>query len=143
MTARHAALGVGTRVRYEVGGLTGTGTVVALDSGSTFGVAVHGDRGPAMSFRTSQLTILPAEDVPPSDDAGGETEGRVERSTGTTTPAPCPSAADVIAAADDFLRVAQEQQDHYDNRRPLHGDAMEDLVRERFEALRAAVRAFP
>lgn len=91
MSARHAALGVGTRVRYEVGGLTGTGTVIALDPGSTFGVAVHRDRGPAMSFRTSQLTILPAEDVPPSDDAGGETEGRVERSTGTTTPAPRPS----------------------------------------------------
>lgn len=71
------------------------------------------------------------------------TEGRVERSTEDAPSAPRPSAADVIAAADDFLRVAQEQQDHYDNRRPEHGDAMEDLVRERFEALRAAVRAFP
>jgi len=75
--------------------------------------------------------------------AGGETEGRVERSTEDAPSAPRPSAADVIAAADDFLRVAGEQQDHYDNRRPEHGDAMEDIVRERFEALRDAVRAFP
>ncbi len=140
MSADYADLRVGTRVK----GMGAVGTVVAVWADGWVGVRNDGDTDyRPLAYRPHELTILPAEDVPPSDDAGGETEGRVERSTGTTTPAPCPSAADVIAAADDFLRVAQEQQDHYDNRRPLHGDAMEDLVRERFEALRAAVRAFP
>ncbi len=92
MSADLADLTVGTRVRYEVGGLPGTGTVVALYPGLTFSVSVHSDNGwPAREFRPQDLTILPAEDVPPSDDAGIQTEGRVERSTEDAPSAPRPS----------------------------------------------------
>ncbi len=98
MTARLADLHVGARVRFSPNwcrthGPVGTVVRVADDPRIVFPAVVEFDHAPEEPRRCTlhELTILPAEDVPPSDDAGGETEGRVERSTEDAPSAPRPS----------------------------------------------------